>query len=428
MAGWVAVVGSALVVATLFDSVAQIHSIEMRESVNEFLATSPGKGLGLDTAQILGILRGMMLFAGATAAAATVLAIYVLQRNNGARLGFTIAAVAIMFTAPVTGSPFSVVVAAAAMMLWTRPARDWFAGRSPASAAQEPRGTTVSSEQPPSGENPPSEWPRMPDPSGDRPAPPPTQGFGSPSGPEQNQPGQPGQPGQSGQAWPPPAYGQQPQQYPAPQYGQQYGPQYGGGPGYGRPQDPDKRPTTVTIAAWLTWGFSALTLVAFMFVVLVMLAAKDDFIDAMRTEPEFEQLNVNTDDIVAAIWVVSAIVVIWCVASIVLAVLAYRRQNWARITLVVSAAAVTLFSLLAITSIVSAVTLIAGAATIALLFTGGANQWYSRRAGGYPSYPYPPQGQYGGSPYPPQQGQGEPPYPQGRPEPRDEQEPPKNVW
>ncbi len=467
MAGWVAVIGSALLVLTLFDSISQIRSIEMRESIEEFLATSPGSGLGLDTAQVLEIIRGMMLFSGAAAAAATVLAIYVLQRNNGARLGFTVAAVAIMVTAPLTGSPFAVLVAAAAMMLWTRPARDWFAGRPPAPASKDQRGIFVSSEHPPTGENPStgssgsSEWPRMPDSSSDRPAPPPTQGFGAPvqsqpgqgNTPPGQQPapygqnpyGQQGQPGQPAQQW---AYGQQPQQY-------------GGYPAYAGPQDPDKRPTTVTIAAWLTWVFSALTLAAFVLVVFVMIAAREDFINAMRSEPEFQQLDVATDDIVAAMWVVSSIVLVWCVSAIVLGVLAYRRQNWARITLVVSTGMAALFSLAAFPF--GLLHTMAAGATIALLFVGGANQWYSPKAGGYPSYPqqHAPYGAqpYGGAPYqqgsqqyggqPGQPGQyggvqgpnPQPPYGQqgspeqdgpydepGRSGSEDDQDPPKNVW
>jgi hypothetical protein len=451
LAGWAAVIGSALVVLTLFDSISQIRSIEMRESIQEFLTTSPGSGLGLDTAQVLEILRGLMLFAGAAAAAATVLAVYVLQRNNGARVGLTVAAVAIMATAPFTGSPFAVLVAAATMMLWTRPARDWFAGRTPAQAAAalEQRGTNVStSEHPPTGQGPsagPSgstEWPRMSDQSSDRPQPPPTEGFGAPPPPSQS--GAPASP--QGQQ-PGPSYGQEPYgqpygqqgqsgqqgQWPAPAYGQQQ--QYGSYPGYAQPQDPDKRPTTVTIAAWLTWVFSTLTMLAFVLVVVVMIVAREEFVDAMRNEPEFQQLDVGANDIIAAMWVVSAIVLIWCIASAALAVFAFRRQNWARITLVVSAAIAGLFSL--VTFPVGLLHTMAAGATVALLFTGGANRWYSRKPGGYPSYQYPPYGpygppnqqsQYGDQQYSDQQYSDQQYGEQGRPGSGDKQDPPSNVW
>lgn len=503
MAGWVALTGSALLVLTLFDSMGQIRSIEMRDSINEFLATSPGAGLGLDRAEILNILRGTMFFAGAAGAAATVLAIYVLQGNQGARIGFTIAAVAIILTAPVTGSPFAVLVAVAAAMLWTRPARDWFAGRPAASARKEGRGIFGSSEQPrpganQSGGNGPStggsgspEWQRPPDSPSDRPVPPPTQGFGAPTAsnapsyPEQGQPqqqsqqqpqqqpqqgaqqqpqpqsgygaqgqapyGQGQQGGQQGQSWQPSAYGQQPQQY-------------GGYPPYRQAPNPDKRPTTVTVAVWLTWVLAGLTAVVFGFVMLAMLAAKDQLIEGIQAEPEFQQLGVSSDDLIALLWVTCAIVLFWCASAIVLASFAYRRQNWARIALAASSAVTVLFSIAGITSVVSLVTLIGAGAVIVLLFTGGANQWYSSgRSGGYPSYPQEytqqpgqgygqPQGQaqgqaqgqpYAGSPGQPpygqqgQQGQQPPVYgepdqgsrpTQGQPESGDKQDPPKNVW
>lgn len=477
MAGWVAVIGSALLVVTIFDSMSQIRSIEMREAIEEFLATYPGNGLGLDTGEVLQILRGMTMFAGAAAAAATVLAFYVLQRNKGARIGFTVAAAVIMLTAPVTGSPLAIIVGATAMMLWTRPARDWFAGRAGTSAQQERKSAFLPSENPPHRD--PSadpdrapEWPRMPDSSSERPVPPPTHGFGSPAPSAQQQPEQ-GQSPPGAQSGPqqPPSYGQdqrQPsygQSWPPPTYGYQQQQQYGGPSPYASSNEREKRPATVTAAAWVTWILSGLTLVAFGFVVLALLVAQDELLDGMQAEPQFQQLDVAPDDIIALLWVTSAVLLFWCLAAMVLAFLAYRRQNWARITLVISAATTLVFSLAALPF--SLLNMIGAGATIVLLFTGGANQWFSRRTGGYPSYPqqYPPQ-QYGQQPYG-QSGQqpygqssqqpygqsSQPPYgqpdehsqqqgpsygdpsrpdqqqrPEGQPESGDKQEPPKNVW
>ena len=287
----------------------------------------------------------------------------------------------------------------------------------------------------------------MPDSSADRPAPPPTRGFGSPttpSYPEQPQgQGEPqgGQHHQQGLGYPPPAYAQQPAQYAYPGYGQQ--------------QDPGKRPGTVVAAAWLTWVFAGLTGLAFAFIVLVLLAAKDPLLDALEREPDFQNLDVSTDTLIAGMWVVSAVSIFWCICAVVLAVFAYRRANWARITLVVSAATAALLSIAAFPA--GLLNMLAAGATVALLFLGGANQWYSGKSAGYPPYPPGPQGygqQYGGQGYG-QQGygqQGSPPHgspPQGNPPgqpPQDapppghgqqggqqggqpgEQDPPKNVW
>jgi len=391
MAAGVAALGSAMLVFTLFDSISNVRSIEVRESVEKFLAAPPGDGLGLTVPAAVEILRGLMLFTGAFAAAATVLAIYVFQRNKSARIGYTVSAVVIMLTAPISGSFLPVMIAFSAMMMWSKPARDWFSGTADVPVQKDQRGTALSSQEPDDAGIPPSsdaaaaEWPRMPDLSSERPVPPPTQGFGSPEQP----------------SLPPPT-----PQYPPPPYGQQPPQQYGG-----QPHDPQKRPTTVTIAAWLTWGFSALTLLVFALMVLVMLAARDQLLDALQSDPNFASVDFSTDDLMAALWVVSAVALFWCAASIALAILAYNRLNWARITLVVSASVALLFSLAAFPF--GLLHALAAGATIALLFTGGANEWYARKA----NMPAP----YAGYPPP----QDEPPSEQ----PSDQkQDPPKNVW
>ncbi len=72
---------------------------------------------------------------------------------------------------------------------------------------------------------------------------------------------------------------------------------------------------------------------------------------------------------------------IWSAIAIVLGVLALKRSRVARIALVVSAAVTAMVSLLAIGSFISAITLIGAVATIVLLFTGGAGDWFARRGG-----------------------------------------------
>ncbi len=250
MSAWMALVGSLLLVVTLFDSVSRLRTVEFRESITEFLSTQPGSGLGLDIAQVVEFLRVLMLVSGAAAAAAAVLAIYVLQRHKAARVGLTVAAAALVLTlataaaipdAPVSGGFLPVMIAFAAISLWTKPARDWFNGvpateansrtgsQSGTFGGQTPRygleGNLLSSENQPPNEQPEgpgagggrptsgdetAPWPRMPDDTTGRPLPPPTQGFGS----------QQGQGGPAGPSYPqggyPPAYGQQ-----AP-YGQQH--------------------------------------------------------------------------------------------------------------------------------------------------------------------------------------------------------------
>ena len=409
MAGWLALIGSVLLLISVFDSVSSIRSLETREAIEEFLSRPPGEGLGLNVESALEILRLLMLFSGAAYAAAAVLAAYVLRRHRGARIGFTVTAAAIMLTAPLAGGFLPALVALTAITLWTRPARDWFAGRPPTaqgSDVRDPqRGRLMADQQPDQGPQRP-EWPQ-----------------GGPPPYAQGPYGSPPPYGQSGQ-------GQQPTQWPAeqqsypPPYQQSYPPYGGGYPG--QQQDPDKRPATVAIAAWLTWVFSGLTLLVFGLMLVAVLAARQEFLDAVRAEPQFQNHDISADDLVATLWVVAAIFMFWCLSAIVLAVLAYRRVNWARIMLVVSAALTALLALIAIGSVISALHLLVAGAVVVLLFTGGANPWYSRRGGFLPGHPtYPPSPGYGGESSPGGSHRyGDPAGPPGS----SEQQPPKNVW
>ena len=426
MAAGTAAVGSALLVLTLFDSISRLRSVEMRESITEFLSSPPGSGLGLSVTDAVDLLRAGMLFTGAVAAAAVVLAVYVLQRHNAARICFTVAAALLLLTAPIAGGVLPILVAFSAVMLWTRPARDWFAGR-PA-APVEPRQQHRRRDDDTADAKP--AWPRPQDPAtldapgdGDRSStPPPTYGFGAPAeqppGQPANQP--PDQPSGQPANQPPeqpshqPPGGHPPSGYPQgsgyPGAGYPQGPYPGAGypqgpyppagypqggyppPGYPQgagPRGTSKRPTNVMIAAALTWFFAGVTAAAYVVVLAVLLFSKDTLLEVIRREPQFRDLGISTNDLVAGLWAVSAVVVFWCLAAIVLAFLAVQGRNWARIALVVSAAISLLVGFVAFPF--SLLHLLAAGATIALLFTGGANDWFAGRSSGTSAYPPPPE-------------------------------------
>lgn len=207
----------------------------------------------------------------------------------------------------------------------------------------------------------------------------------------------PASPNPYGQPAGEPAYGQQaqPPAAPAPYgqpnpYGQQqpYGQQpygenpYGGQPAYGTSTgDPDKRPGTVTAAAIVAIVMSTISLLMFLVVTVGIFVARDEVEDAINDELANQQGmgDISAGDLTAVVLVVMLVFVFWCISAIVLGVLTLRRRNWARIMLVVSSAVTALFSLLGITSGISALTLIAAVAVIVLLFTGGANQWFAKR-------------------------------------------------
>lgn len=233
-------------------------------------------------------------------------------------------------------------------------------------------------------------------------------------GPSQNPYGQPTNP-----------YGQQPST-PNP-YGQAYGEQQAPQP-YGEQQQPyggpvtqsggDARPGTVTAAGWITIVLSGLSAVLFGIGALLFLVARDSIVAEMERVPEFEQANIDPDSVVGVMVAFMLMLVIWAVISVVLGVLVLRRSNVARILLVISSVVTALGSLLLITSGISAVWLIAAVAVIAMLFVGGAGDWFNRT----PTYPGGStsggqQGGYGygdqqpGSPYGGQPGQGSTDYP-----------------
>lgn len=264
-----------------------------------------------------------------------------------------------------------------------------------------------------SEENPPSGSDR---PGPDRPAYPSQPGPYPSAGPGGGQ--YPGQP----PSYPPPAYGQQ-SGYPPPPYGQPPSP-YGPPPGLVR--QPGERPGRLLAAAVITWVFAGLTLLGAVAMLVMGIVGNDDLFDQV-VEQSGGGGTVGRDELRAGIVVVGLVIGFWSLAAIVLAFLVLRRQNWARITLAVSAAVTALVSLISITSGVSFVTLGASIVVLVLLFGRDANDWFARQTSPYGA-PYGGQygGQYGG-PYGGAHGPSSPtygsPYAQPPPPPGGAQQP-----
>lgn len=126
LAAWLIMVGSAIVVAMVFDRVGTLHTLETRESVEKFLAEPPGADLGVGVDGVLTLLRVISMVTAGCATAAAILGYQVLRRSRSARLALTVIAAPLFLTGMVTGGFVSSVVAAAALMLWLQPSRDWF--------------------------------------------------------------------------------------------------------------------------------------------------------------------------------------------------------------------------------------------------------------------------------------------------------------
>ena len=228
------------------------------------------------------------------------------------------------------------------------------------------------------GESPYGQPPAQPDPSGPsgQPDPPP---YGQQPYPDQSDQasGQPaGQP--SGQN----PYGQNPYGGGAP-YAQQPppGPLGDGLDMYGRPLGNDARPGNVTAAGWITLILSGLTLLLFGFITIALLIAKDDAITELDKQIRGSggASDFDANDAYGVIVGLMLVVTIWCLIACVLAVFTMRRSNVSRILLVISSAIAGVLCLLGITSVVSAVPLLACVAVIVLLFTGGSNAWFAGR-------------------------------------------------
>lgn len=207
--------------------------------------------------------------------------------------------------------------------------------------------------------------------------PPPADPYGQP--PPYSQP--PHSPPPHGQPpYSPTPYGQPP--YGAAPYPPPYGtPPYGGPqpPTYAGWGDPDKRPGTVLAAGVLAIVGSVVTALLTGLGILGLVVARDEFLAEMREQPEFQDAGISGDAMFDIVLLFLGAALIWSLVGGLLGWLALRRSVVARVLLVISSAMVLLLGLLMAATVLSLVWVVAAGATIVLLFTGGANDWYAHR-------------------------------------------------
>jgi hypothetical protein len=346
--GWVIAVASAMLVVSVFDSMAGLHSVDTRDALTKALTTGSAKSLGISVGDALGIVRVALFVAGVAAVVTGILGIFVLQRHATARIVLTVAAVPVVLTAPFSGGVLALMIGAATGLLWSQPARDWFAGRAPRVESARPvRRETPPHAPAPWAPPPPSAGPS----SGPASQPPPTPGWG-------HQPVAPA-------AWPPPTGYAASAPY-------QPGPARAG------------VPTPVRVACILTWIFSLLTAALYLLVGVALLVDRNGMLDLLRDNPTVRDSKLDADQLVTVIVAVSALVVLWCLAACGLAVLVWRRHAWAWILLTVSvgvAAAVEVVGLP-----YSLLHLVAAGVALRMLLVAPTRAWF--REGG----PVPPPG------------------------------------
>ena len=380
--GWAIPVASAILVVVAFDRMATLRSVATRDAVTSAISDGWARGLGLTVEDVLGLMRAALFVSGTAAAITGVLGIFVLQRHARARAVLTVAAVPVVLTAPVVGGVLGVVIGVGTALMWTRPARDWFAGRQPAVrevARPGPGWTGPASEPSEDAGRTASGWAPPPAPPVQPAPPPPTWGWGEPPpGPVVAPPGHPAPyPAPYPAAFPAP-YSRHHEQAPSPPPHQPWRPQVAG------PRTPGV-PAPVRVACILTWVFSLLTGGVYLLLILAMVADRDGVLDLLHDNPDVRDTSLNDDQLVGLVLAISAVVLLWCLAAAALAFLTWRRQVWAWILLLVSTGVAATFGLVVLPF--SLLHLAACATTFVLLLRGSTRAWLRNGPGQPPSWP-----------------------------------------
>ncbi|HEY9564175.1 MAG TPA: hypothetical protein VIR30_10435 [Nocardioides sp.] len=351
LSGWVAIVGSVFVVFDAFEVVGNLRTIDHRERVTETLSQEPFKGMDVSLEQALEFINIAAMVAGASAAAAAILGIFVLQRDKPARIGLSVAAVPLFLAGLVTGGFLSSLVAVCAVMLWTKPSRDWFNGIAAAPVErrtpQKPQNVwgqggsgqgNEQGDQQSFGPNQVPPGPIAPGDSGDGPRT--WSGFGTSSatGQQPDEPVSGAHGGEPGQTLTQPGQQQWEQHQAAQQQWQQQWGQH--------VSTPVSRPTDVLRACLATWICAGTVAVGALLAGIAMLGSPDLLKEMYEQESRFEDSGLTLEQVKAATIAMAGIFVAWALGAAALAIFVIRGQDWARVLLVISAACAGLLGLL----------------------------------------------------------------------------------
>jgi hypothetical protein len=344
--------GSAILVLTAWQRISSLHTLEVQEELQRVLSEPPISGTGLSLESLKTTIRVLCMVAAAAATASAILGVQALRRSTSARLALTLLAPLVLIGGFATAGFFAPLVVAGVVMLWLRPTRDWFAGRPwlPASAGADARRDA-----------------RRADPFAVQPR----EGIDTPAPPEA------------------PAAPRAPEPQPAPDQATEPGPHispyaaplgtpeptiapYGAAP---------KRPGALIAACVITW-VSCTVVSGFMLLFsLIMAFARDEFFDELeRQQPDLDMQGMSQSELATGTFVMTAIVVLWSLAAMVLAVLALRRLQWARIALAVCTGVAGLVVLGAtLFNPLMVVLLGATLVTFWLLLRADVNAWFKQR-------------------------------------------------
>lgn len=323
------VAGSLFVVLGNFSRVSTLRSLDNRELVEELVSEPALGGLGLSVEDGFTFLYASLVVGAVFAAMAAVFGGYALTGSRPARLGATLVAVPMFLSGLVNAGFTTALVAAAASMLWLSPGREWF--RDGVWTPPAPPGRDDRAVRPAGG---PHGQSRHGQPPYDR----------APHDPTPHDPvGQTGGPRHPG---PRPSLPAEGAAQPGPHPGWLAGPAGQPAPHHRRPAEAGPRPQSLRTVLLLTvlGGLAA----SFSYVRAAVTADHGEQFETFREQfPGLvEQAGYTADMFRVANYVTAGMMVLWAVAAVVLAVLVLRRQEWARILLLVSAALTAPFCLL----------------------------------------------------------------------------------
>ena len=327
LAGALIIGGSIVVVLTAWARISSLHTIEAQEELQRVLREPPFAGLSLDTLSTTD--RVLCLVAAGAATAATILGFQVYKRSASARLVLTLLAPLILIGGFATEGFFAPMVVAGITMLWLQPTRDWYAGRP---WAQRPRrADRLAALQSP---------PLAPGPTGAAPGP---EGAAQQPLPLPDSHG-------AAQSEPPPVVRR-------------------------------RRPPSLVWACALSAVTSTLVAIGLVSTALAAAVQRDEVMDEFRSQQgeALEASGLTEDALLAALFVMIGALVLWALAAVALAWLAFTGRNWARITLAVSAVCASALALALAIASPPLVLLVASLATSTwLLLRADTAAWFRR--------------------------------------------------
>ena len=350
LVGWLIVIGSLFVVFTAFEALGSVRSLESLQRIEEYFDDGPGASLGWSIETGVQAMRIASTVTAACAAATAVLGWFVLRRHHGARIAVTVLAVPLFFSGAVTGGFVSSMVAAAAVLLWLQPSRDWFNGKPMATPQRTRREDTTGAQRSTTDDV----WgsPVLPpDPGraaegGARPV----QGFG-------NLPDTQTQQAEGQWVGPYATYATPPTQAPA----------------------PARRPGAVVIAVVITFFFAAFFLISALSTLGLLATSQEQVLEQLGPQrDELLQQGLEDADLVTFIRLSVAVLVVVSVTALTGAVMALRRNSVGRTLVVVIAALAAGFWLLsAFVAPIAVVPGLAALVVIMMLLRPDVRAWFN---------------------------------------------------